>query len=462
MSDYSRRYRPVLAALALLAGTLFASATAAANSSGDRLDVTLVNGAGPNGEPVAAQLRSILKDSDSVSYTDAEDLLAAGASHGVTVETLRKGSLRETHVGAFRETLRDAEVDAILVLDVFSGTAQVVAIGPRGRERSDTRRPLSGRSLSDDDAASLLKAPLEEVAAVWKKWRKKQRESSEPETAERSTSESRNEAEVETDTDDATDSGTSESGVAAARTDSREVSTDIRPKLDLHAGAIAGRRELVLSASDSEYGIRQVNPFVGAKFGLRSIIGTFDQQTAAVGVDVFGIFAPIQLDVGGRNSGSRDGGGSKLSGSVSQLGLDLAYLKQLGDHFRVDFGTGFEVLSFRVEKNPSYTGNRYAQFRFTGGVNWWPNSWFSLRGGLGLAPLLESDVSGGAFGDSAFAPALLGEAGLDIDLFDPVSVSLNYKLYHYDLTFRSPKILRSQASVRDTYHLGSLEVSYRF
>lgn len=460
MLNHSRRHRPVLAALFALATVLLVAASAAAGPSDDRLTVTLVNGAGASGEPVAAQLRSILRDGDSVEYVDDERVLSAGASHGVTVETLRKGSLRETHVGAFRDTLRDAEVDAILVLDVFSGTAQVVSIGPRGRERSDTRRPLSGRSLSDDDAASLLKPPLEEVASVWKSWRAEQQETSERESADRSDSASQTGA--ETDTADSTDSSSSATAVATSDRESADVSTDIRPKLDVHAGAVAGRRNLVLSASGSDYGIRQVNPFVGAKFGLRSILGTFDQRTAAVGVDVFGVFAPIQLNVGRDRSSGGSGQGSKLSGSVSQLGLDLAYLKQLGDRFRVDFGTGFEVMSFRVEKNPQYTGNRYAQFRFTGGVNWRPNSWLGLRGGLGMAPIIESDVSGGAFGDSAFAPAFLGEAGLDVGLFDPLSVSLNYQLYHYDLTFRSPKILESQASVRDTYNLGSLEFSYQF
>lgn len=449
----TKRWVSVFAAVLFAAVGILSTSTAAAFPSEEPLPVSLVNGADSVGEPVAEKLRKILRSQDELDYVEQKDLIAAGASHGVTVETLRKGSMRERHAEEFQRTMRDAGVETILVLDVFGGKAQIVAIGPRGHEVSDERRRMSDDNLKTKDAAELLKASFDRVVPEWKAWKR----------GEDSPSTNRSQAEASDDSG-RSDSSEESDEMAASESDvgidNTSVAT-IDPGMEVWMGGVAGRHSLEVSTPEGyDYSISQANPFLGAKFELSAVLGRFADRTSGFGIDVFGIYAPFSTALGDQQAG--DGNAPEYSSSISQLGVDLKYLNQLNGRFRVDAGTGFEVLSLRIEKNEKYTGNRYAQFRFTGGLTYRPFSVLSARVGGGVAPVLRSDMSGGAFGESAFSPGVLGEGELRLLPFDPVIVSLGYQLYYYDLVFRDPNIIETQADVTDVYQIGSLKLSYRF
>lgn len=455
----TKSWSSVFAVVLFAAVGVLASSTAAAFPSEEPLPVSLVNGADSVGEPVAEKLRKILRSQDELNYVEQKDLIAAGASHGVTVETLRKGSMRERHAEEFQRTMSDAGVETILVLDVFGGKAQIVAIGPRGHEVSDERRRMSGDNLKTKDAAELLKASFDRVVPEWKAWKR----------GEDSPSTKRSKAQASKKQDDTSDSGDSDSSDESDETAASESDVGIEdtsvatidPGMEVWMGGVAGRHSLDVSTPEGyDYSISQANPFLGAKFELSAVLGRFADRTSGFGLDVFGIYAPFSTALGDQQAG--DGNAPEYSSSISQLGVDLKYLNQLNGRFRVDAGTGFEVLSLRIEKNEKYTGNRYAQFRFTGGLTYRPFSVLSARVGGGLAPVLRSDMSGGAFGESAFSPGVLGEGELRLLPFDPVIVSLGYQLYYYDLVFRDPNIIETRADVTDVYQIGSLKLSYRF
>lgn len=460
---FERRRRTSVAAIvtALLSFAMAFQAQAAEN----KVKVTLINGAQPEGENVASELRRILNAENDLRYIDEQELLDAGSAHDVTVETLRKGSSRSTHAEEFRRAMRAADIHAIFVLDVFSGKAQVVTIGPEGHEVSDERRALSGGSLPQKRAVSMLKAAFAELIPKWEKWREKpkkqasstnEKESGSSSSGDKETDDSAATMEFASEGSESTkDQPSSSDGGETDAESEQAAGSGIDPGLEIWVGAVAGRHGLDVS-SDSGYSIKQGNPFVGGSFELSAILGRFADRNAGFGVDVFGIYAPFQTAL------EDAGDGNEFSSSITQLGMELKYLYKLSRRLRFRLGTGFEALSLRITENARYTGNRYAQFRVTTGITFSALSIVDLTVGGGVAPIVNSDMSGGAFGQSAFAPAILGRGRLKLTPFDPVMISVGYSLYYYDLVFRDPSILASPVEVEDMYQLGTLKLSYRF
>ena len=441
------------------------NATAADDGS---LSLTLVNGAGSGGEAIAEKLRKILRAEEKVTYVDEDDVLSKGSRHGVDVEVLRKGSERARHKPEFRKTMRAADIHAILVLDVFSGTAQIVTVGPNGNEISDQRKGLSGGTLETRDAGAILKAAFEDLIPKWRSWQKEQEKKAE-------SSSSSSEGMGLTDTDSSSDSSTETSltsgtsggggGTSGETSGGSSSSSDtggstspgtLDDGVTIWLGGIAGRHELkAKEQSDNDpHKVGQVNPFIGARFELDAVLGRYADNKAGFGLEVWGSYAPFETVV--------DKEGAQLSSDITQLGVDVNYLRQLSSRLQFEFGTGFEVLSLRVSANPDYTGNRYAQFRFTGSLTYQLLSSLAIEAGGGLGPIVRSDMSGGAYGNSLFAPAVLGNGAIELTAFEPFALSLEYDLYYYDLVYRTPFITENPVDVNDTYHFGGLKMSYAF
>lgn len=436
----------------------------AAASDGE-LTLTVVDGAGPEGDAIVETLRNGLRNEDKIRYVDESKLLDRGEQFGVGVETLRDGDLRAEHARAFRETMRALDLHGILVFDRFRDVAQIVVIGPTGEELADHRKNVVDGELPAPRAEALLKESFGDLLPAWRSWREaRDREagtetsgderntSSGPETARRARV--RSGGQTDETSSKPPDDGESSSPEASAdtRAGSGE-SAGLDGGVTIRLGGVAGRHQLDARARNGVYRIGQVNPFVGARLELEAMLGRFDADRAGVSVDLFGSYAPFR---------AVDGQGGSISSDFSHLGLDITYLRRLSPRLRFQFATGFEALSLRLASNPTYTGNRYGQFRFTGGLTYRVVSSIDLEIGGGVGPLLSSDMSGGAFGDSLFAPALLGEASVELTAFEPVLLSVGYDIYHYDLTFRNPSVVDAPVDVSDTYQFGGLKISYAF
>ncbi|MFB6375100.1 MAG: hypothetical protein ABEN55_18720, partial [Bradymonadaceae bacterium] len=285
--------------IAILAGLVvgLCSFVPTAAAGDDTLALTLVNGADSEGEAIAEQLRKILRAEDRVKYVSETEVLEEGRPHGVTVETLRKGSERARHAGDFRKTMRATDIHAVLVLDVFSGTVQVVTVGPEGTEISDRRRELSGRDLSTDKAGKLLKEAFGDLIPKWKDWKKRQKQradaSSSGDTSESASSSGsslvEDNASGETSASSSAGSGASTGTGAGAGSEFGTVPGGVR----IWAGGIAGRHSLSAKELGGGYSLNQANPFLGGRVELTATLGRFKDDKVGIGLKLFGSYAPF-------------------------------------------------------------------------------------------------------------------------------------------------------------------------
>jgi len=450
-----RILRAVVVLAALIVG-MMGTVPEASAADDETLALTLVNGADSAGEPVAEKLRRILRAEERVRYVSENDVLDQGRPHGVDVETLRKGSERARHKQEFRKTMRTADIHAILVLDVFSGTAQVVTVGPGGDEVSDRRRSLSGGNLPTKKAGALLKNAFGDLIPEWKAWKKRRdRQAEQSSSDDTSSTAAAGGTQAPGDSSSATSSRSASTGTAAGGR--RHNPGGLDGGVRIWIGGIAGRHSLTAQEKNGSYDLTQANPFLGGRAEVTAMLGRFKHDTVGIALKLFGSYAPFEIVFQNDDEASE-----KLASDLTQAGVDLVYMRQLSNRLRFEFGTGFEALSLRVSSNPNYTGNRYAQFRFTGGLRYQVLSSLNLQAGGGLAPIIESDMSGGAMGDSQFAPAVLANGAVELTAFDPVMISVRYDIYHYDLVFRTPFLANNPIGVTDTYQFGGLRFSYAF
>lgn len=393
----------------------------------ERIAVSLVNGADAQGVSVAAKLRRILESQDDVQYVEEQKLLESGASHGVTVETLRKGSEREAHVEDFRKTMRGADVETVLVLDVFSGKVQLVALDPRGREVADERRELSDGNLETKDAAALLKATFSKVVPAWKEWKR------------------------EKATDDRRD------GVAMPSLGAGGSSTFL---FRVNLGPLFALRSMTLEGSDDEI-THSPQPYAGLQFGASGTLARFPKLDASLQFDA-------ELGYGASKNRELVPGQAAPITELTFGGIRFFAIRRLGNRISAGLGAGFQATSVIVQPNTVYTGHRYLAGDASLRVDWLPPAkWLSLTGELGAYPVFATDNSDSAHGEaSSFGGRFSLEGAWNIAP-DASSLSLKglrvltrYRYQRYRSTFPLSPLGEAGAHSVDNIHVFTVLIDY--
>lgn len=408
--------------------------------------IAVVNTTGSAGQPVAATLTEILEQTARIELFDAEVFTGEGASFGVTLETLRKGSLRDRHAGDFAKMLERAQLDGVLILDIFSGKAQVVTIGPAGEELHDARRSLSRGDLPYERAKNMLRDSFRSFIPVWRAHREKMREEkASPAVA----------TVEETEAGGPEAKGGADTPSYGGQVGPTPQTGELEPGVSIWVGGVAGRHRLTAS-SEAGYALDQMVPLAGLSVHMEAVLTRFEDKQSGLGFEAFGAYAPFKVALTESNAERM------LAGQLTQAGLDLKYLNQVSEPLRLELGVGFEVLSLMVASNPLYTGNRYAQVRLTGGLDYQPAERITLGLQAGAAPVVSADMSGGAFAQQTFTAAWLAGAHFGLETFGGVRAQLGYQLYYYGLMFRQSTLTGGQTQVEDVYHLLDLSLSYGF
>lgn len=396
-------------------------------SSEERIAVSLVNGADAEGVSVAAKLRRILENQDDIRYVAEQKLLESGASHGVTVETFRKGSEREAHVEDFRKTMRDADVETVLVLDVFSGKVQLVALDPRGREVADERRALSDGNVETKDAAALLKAIFSKVVPAWKEWKR-----------EKATDDRRDEVAMPS--------------LGAGGSSSFLFRVNLGPLFAL--------RSMTLEGSDDEI-THSPQPYAGLQFGASGTLARFPKLDASLQFDA-------ELGYGASKNRELVPGETPPITELTFGGFRLFAIRRLGNRISAGLGAGFQATSVIVQPNTIYTGHRYLAGDASLRVDWLPPpKWLSLTGEVGAYPVFATDNSDSAHGEaSSFGGRFSLEGAWNIAP-DASSLSLKglriltrYRYQRYRSTFPLSPIGEAGAHSVDNIHVFSVLLDY--
>ncbi len=437
--------------LAVLLTLAFAVPASAAE---DPLKLALINAASKGGDDSHSTLNGFLKKSDDIKMTGQDEVWEyAEKELGLEAKAFRSSSLREENAEKFQAIMKELDLEAILVLDVFGkgNKLQLVTIGPSGKEIADVRRDIDRGRLDKTEAKGVLKETFAELVprvvefrenGGWAAYEKKD----EPEEEEEQLSLLPDDRDEDRDED-----GDEE---ASLRDKAIKNRTGKYPALDpgvrLQLGLLAGKRDLKLTDA-SGFELTHGSPFVG--FGGRvDFIFAKLGQDAAVGGSLLGGYAPFTTIFGENLT---------FASQYARLGLELRYLKAFSDTFLVNVFGGGEAMSITIDQNANYTGHRYIMARLGAGLMYQVGPVLLELAGA-LLPVFSVNNSSGAYGDVpgislGFEPI----AGLTFGLSKDLSVNLRYSGQIFSAKYPEPRIATLTAAKSfDVIHTGIIAIGY--
>lgn len=413
------------------------------------LKLAFINAAAKGGDSAHGTLNAFLKKSDDIDPTPQDDVWDyADKELGLEAKDFRSSSLREENREKFQAMMKELDLEAILVLDVFSKgrKLQLVTIGPSGKEIADVRRDIERGRLEKDEAKSVLKETFAELVPNVVKFREDggwaAYEKPEPDEEE----------EVSLLPEEEEDTSEEEEDVSIKDKVIKKHKGKypaLEPGARLQLGLLAGKRDLKMT-SDSGFELTHGSPFVG--FGGRvDFVFTKIGADAALGGSVLGGYAPFTTIFAENET---------YPSQYARLGLELRYLKAFSETFLVNVFGGGEATSITINQNRNYTGHRYIMARLGAGILYEVGPVLLELGGA-LLPVFSVNNSAGAYGEVqgltlGFEPM----AGLRFGLSEDISVSLRYSGEIFSAKYPEPVLPIQAAKSFDIIHTGLIAIGY--
>lgn len=412
------------------------------------LRLSFLNSAAKGGEEAHNTINRFLEASPDIAVTDSKKVWAEAEELGLAEKDFRSSALREKNADAFREVMKTLDIEALMVLDVFSRgrIAQIIVIGPSGREIADIREDVRKGRVSKAQAKTMLKSSFKELVPAVRDFRQAGGWSA-VEVKEEPVDEDLDLlGEVPEEADEAGAELSLKDELEAGKAGARGIDDGFR----ITAGALIGRRTLEMSSEDGLFTLGHESPFVGFGGRVDGILANFGDS--ALGVGVFGGYAPFTTIFKGN---------IEYGSAFGRLGAELRYLRPLTDTLRVDLFGGAEATSVTIEQNDSYTGHRYISARAGVGAvfNAGP---VDLSLGGGLLPIFATNNSSDAYGTTDFNLGYEANAGIDFDITDAIVASLSYTFHFYAPEYGDPQKAGVVGPITssDIMHLGLISIGY--
>ena len=445
----SKAPRGVHTAIATLFALLVCLLSSSALAQEDPLRLTLLNAAAKGGASAHGSVNEFLKKSDDINTTSQDEVWEyADKELGLEEKDFRSSSLREENTENFKTIMKELDLEALLIVDVFSKGRkfQLVAIGPDGTEIADIRRDVSRGRLSKDDAKGVLRDTFKELVPIVREFREAGGWS-----AEAAEEEEEEEVSLLPEEEETEEEGDEEASIKDEVVNKRKGKYPaMQPGARIQIGLLAGIRDMKMTA-DTGFELTHASPWVG--FGGRvDFVFTQFTEDSALGASVLGGYAPfttIFLD------------NDEFKSAYARLGGELRYLKAFSPELMLNVFGGAEATSVTIAQNPFYTGHRYLMARVGVGIMYQVGPVVLELAGAVL-PVFGVNNSAGAFGDVeglslGFEPA----GGLSFDLSDDISATLRYTGQIYSITYPSAVVLGGQeVSSTDVIHTGLIAIGY--
>lgn len=415
-----------------------------------RLDLLDVTASDRDSREITPRLTDLLDRAEGLSY-QAGAFERALRANGLTPEDLRSGDDRDKHRAVIEESLDEANLEGLLLIDSYSGgrKLQVLGIGPEGSPVHEVKRKLrQRRRLRDAAAKQVLREVFAKLIPAIKARRAEIAERKRREAEERRRRQEAEEARQRAQTQ--AKAGASSGGEVSSTMERGSTGGGrLGSTLAVSAGAMAGQRTFRLE-SDSVLVDQQV-PLLGGALELRAAKG-LGEGHLQLGVDADLAWAPfgIAFDDPALGAGILSGdfvrGGGALR--VAWAPIDVLYLGA-----RV----GADVLSITMDPNTTYTGHRYIWGRGGAELGVMPIEALTIAAQASALPVLQAVTSGDAYGagDSGLAFEFGGRA--DVALESGLVVRLSYRYTPLDLSYQA-----DAATSSDRLHTGMLTAGWSF
>ena len=424
----------------------------AAAQEPEPIRLIFVNTAKKGGERAYKTVNNILKKSDDVTLGDEGKFWLEAEALGLSEKTFRNTEQRNARTKKIRRLMRTLEIEAVIVLDVYSRgrKAQLVFLGPRGEEIANVRRNVRRGRIKNRMAVGMLKEGFEPMIPLIKEWRevKDQEPEEEEEVADLNLMGDDGE---ETGEDDGGDEELSAKERVLAR--QRAENGQVQTGFGIGAGALVGRRSLVVQ-TEGDYSLEHTSPFVGVFAQLRGVLMTFSGGSSGLGVELGGGYAPFTTIFSPPGQEQLD-----LASQFSRIGGKMLLLTTFNDSFGLEGWAGAELLTITVAPNSYYTGSSYTYLDAGAALQIKFVDQATLSLGGGVLPILSADTSAGAYGPGDFALGFEGVAGLDVAFTDNLTLGLDYQLLYLPPAYPDPVLIVAPATSTDVFHTGNLTLS---
>ena len=407
------------------------------------LRLVYLNAAGSTGANSFRAIERILDGSDQIELLSPREFLSQAEMLGLDTESFRQSETRAESIDEFAEAMARANVEGLLVHDVFGGgnTLQVVVIGPRGWEIADIRRTIRRGRIEEDQTIEVLREVFAALVPEVRGFRREAQEAAGQARQEdrRATTPPRS-LEPEVDLR------------AQAVEAYRARRGYLKPTLALRVGGLFGYRSMRLDQPSGSFVLNHATPLTGVSVRAEAIIATFEGDTSGLEATGYFGFSPFSTTFGTE----------VLPGQFLTGAGDLRYVYLFSAQFRAHFLGGVDFMNLSLAANSQYTGHGYLSGRLGAGIEYTFGSLMKMRLDALFLPLIVTSNSGGAYGDTISMFGYGADGGIDIHHFEPFLVSLNYGLRRFELEYPDPDILDSSARSLDMIHQVQLSVGYRF
>lgn len=403
-----------------------------------------------DGDQTYEKLRGVLEASDDIQLIPSTQLLAQARNEGLSLETFRSSEQRIDAADQFMRAMKAAQVEAIIVYDIFGGgrTVQLVAIGPWGSELSDVRERVS-RPVSDNEALALFKEAFSMLIPQVRAFRAEQQAKAQRES----------DMQQEQDSLEEELMGSEEKTSLKDQVveEQRRAYGNLKTGLEIRGGAIFGYRAMDLSTT-ADFTLDHSTPLAGIAGRLDTIFLVSDGERQAFGASLWGHFAPFKTTFNTGDSTNIQ----EYPGQFINFGVDLTYLRGLSSEVVLRGNLGTEITSIRLNPNRFYTGNRYIYARAGIGIMYRIAELIDINVDALLLPVLSSELSGNDFGSSNVHLAFGLDSSLDFRFLDPFLISVRYGLRSWNATYPDPNVIPESASTSDLAHMANVFVGFRF
>ena len=425
------------------------------------LRLAVVNVSKRGGAGAKQEIVGLLAKNENIDLIDPQALLDTMEDYGVNYKILRRGSLRAKFRSRIGDLMQGTNIEGLFLIDSFGrgSKVQLIAMGPAGSEVANLRRNATRGRLDRDDAIDLLREVFPSLAPEVLAHR---------ERLARLTQEA-----AAADPPPPPQPAPSPAAQTPAPEPATVVSAQealprgpgaraLAPSLSPSVGLMVGSRTLETTEVEGLDSLNHTTPLIGLGVELQGILIALGRAGgSALGVDLAFGYATFSTAFQDKQTMEK----TTFPSSFTRTSGQLVYHRLLSDLLKLEVFGGAGLTDVVIEKNASYTGNRYITGRLGAGLTYFfgQESFFTLYGGL--LPLFEADTSGGALGPSPLGLGYTAGASLGFYVTPLVFTKL-----HYAFEFLLPEYpeptgqadIDDPAQATDLFHIANITVGVSF
>jgi hypothetical protein len=406
------------------------------------LRLVYINTAESSGQPSFGSVEQILDGTEQIDLMSPRQFWRHAEAANFDIDSFRQSDQREDNIEGFAALMRTAELEGILVHDVFGrgNTMQVVVLGPQGWELDDIRHSIPRGRIDEQGSVEVLRQVFTSLVPEVRGFRRQQEE-------ERLNQEETAEVPVV-----ASPSEPTPDPREVAMANHREKYGNLTRNISAQVGPLMGHRAMRFTSSESGFALDHITPLFGVALRADALITTLDRGTAALELGGFLGFAPFTTVFAG----------NQLEGQYFKAGADFRYINARSASLRFRAIAGIETLNLSLTPNEQYTGHGYLIARAGAGIHYSFGSLMTMQLDALLLPILVASNSGGAYGEPEGWLGYGAELGIDLDLIEPILASIHYGFQRFELDHPNPPIIEAPAASRDMIHQFMISAGYRF